>query len=391
MFDLHHPSVAPDPVQVAVLGTGFGRKVHIPGLQAHPDARVAAVYHPDRAKAVDVAKDFEIPKVYDQLDDLLADPAIQGVTIATPPHVHFEMAQQALLAGKHVLLEKPITLNVGQALQLDQLAYRQSLIVTPDFEFRFVPEWQYLKRLLDEGWLGSIRSVNHTWQVQSRADPSRPWNWYAQRHLGGGALGAMGSHAFDMMAWLFGPIDRLTAQLSTRIPTLIDPQTSEAKPVTSDDTCHMILILKNGIPIQISLSAVTYAGRGHWLEIYGDQGTFILGSGNLKDYIHGFHLQAARPGQDLQHLPIPLDFQFERTYPDGRQAPFMRVVTHWIHCIRTGQHLEPNLQNGIYAQHLMDQAWLSHDQTSWVSIPDLDAHHRFTARSVASRYKTLHF
>jgi predicted dehydrogenase len=369
----HSPHAhAPDlPLGIGVIGAGFGRKIHIPGLQAYPGTRVLGIYHPDAAKAAGVAAEFDLPCAWHQLESMLADPAVDGITVATPPHVHFEVTRQALLAGKHVLLEKPLTLNVQQACHLYQLAQANKRVVVPDFEFRCVPEWLHLKALLDQGWAGSLRSVHLTWQVQSRANPDRPWNWYAQRALAGGALGAIGSHAFDMVAWLLGPVRRMLAHLTTRIPRLRDPATGELRPVTSDDTCCLILELETGTPVQISLSTVTYAGRGHWLEIYGDEGTLILGNANLKDYIHGFTLQAARPSQPLQILPTPSEWQFERTYPDGRQAPFMGIVDRWVRSICQGGVPQPSLLEGVYSQLLSDLAWQSHERGCWMEVPSV--------------------
>ena len=123
--------------------------------------------------------------------------------------------------------------------------------------------WQ---KLLAEGYVGNLRFVKVDWTVPGRANPERPWNWYAQKDKGGGALGAFASHTFDYIIWLFGPIKRLCARLSTAIPQRPDAVTGELKPVDADDTCSLILDLENGTPCQVAISSVTYAGRGHWVE-----------------------------------------------------------------------------------------------------------------------------
>ena len=359
-----------EPLSVAVLGTGFGRKVHVPGLQAHPHTQVAGIFHRDPNQALSLAQELGLLRSWHRLEDVLGDPTVEAVSISTPPHLHFEMAQQAIQAGKPVLLEKPITLSVVEAEQLRHLADQRGVVVMPDFEFRCVPSWQYLDQLLQEQWVGQIRSVNLTWQVQSRAQPDRPWNWYAQRDLGGGVLGAIGSHAFDMVAWLLGPVERLVADLNTRITALPDPDTHQPRPVTSDDTDHLLLKLRNGVSVQISLSSVTFSGRGCWLEIYGERGTLVLGNGNLKDYIHGFQLRGAQGGGELQPLPIPAELQLPDQFRDGRQAPFMGIVGRWVESIRQGTPPHPSLEDGIYSQLLMDLSWRSYDQGCWVQVPE---------------------
>lgn len=361
---------AVEPLSVAVLGTGFGRKVHVPGLQAHPHTRVIGIFDRDPQKAAAVAEELGLSRSWHEVQAVLRDPTVEAVCISTPPHLHHDMAQQAIQAGKHVLLEKPITLSVDQARQLRQLAIHHQVVVIPDFEFRCVPSWQALDRLLQERWVGSIRSVNLTWQVQSRAKPDRPWNWYAQRELGGGVLGAIGSHGFDMVAWLLGPVEWLLASLQTRVTHLPDAETQQLRGVTSDDTDHLVLILRDGVPVQICLSSVTFSGRGCWLEIYGDRGTLVLGNSNLKDYIHGFQLQGSQGGEPLRPLSIPADLQQPQQFRDGRQAPFMGIVSRWVESIRHGIPPQPSLDDGLYSQLLMDLSWQSHDRQEWVRVPE---------------------
>ncbi|MFO5494146.1 MAG: Gfo/Idh/MocA family protein, partial [Cuspidothrix sp.] len=292
-------------IGVAVIGTGFGQKVHIPAFQAHHQTEIVAVYHRDINKAKTIAATYNIPYAGDNLAEILALPTVQAVSISTPPFLHYEMARQVLQAGKHLLLEKPITLNVNEAKELYHLAQNQGVIATVDFEFRFVPAWQFFAQLLSTNYVGNIRLIKIDWLGSSRADTSRPWNWYSTKAKGGGALGSLGSHAFDYINWLFGPIGKLNAHLITAISKRINPATGELQAVDSDDTCLLSLELVNGTPCQVSISAVVHAKRTHWIEVYGDQGTLVLGSDNQKDYIHGFQIWGSQPGEALKEIEIP--------------------------------------------------------------------------------------
>jgi len=353
-------------IGVGVVGTGFGQKVHIPGLQAHHRTQVVAVYHRDLAQAQAVAAAHNIPVACDSVDALVQHPEVAAVAVSTPPFLHYPMAQTVLKGGKHLLLEKPATLTADEALHLAQLASQRQVAGVMDFEFRFVPAWMRLQELLAEGYVGQPRLVKVDWMVPGRANPSRPWNWYAQKELGGGALGAFASHTFDYLHWLFGPVQRLCAQLSTAIPRRPDAN-GTPQPVDADDTCNLILEFADGTPAQVAISSVTYGGRGHWLEVYGDRGTLILGSPNLTDYVHGFTLQGAPAGEALQDLEIPARLAFPTTYADGRIAPFVRVVDHWVRCIEAGATTAPSLVEGAYAQRLMDVAHQSHREGRFVS------------------------
>jgi predicted dehydrogenase len=359
-------------IGVAVVGTGFGQKIHLPGLQIHHRTQVVAVYHRDPAQAQAIAATHQIPYAFHRLEDLVHQPEVQAVSISTPPFLHYDMAKTVLQAGKHLLLEKPTTLNVQEAVELYHLAQQQNVITTLDFEFRFVPAWQRLAELLATDYVGQKRLIKVDWLVSSRADPSRPWNWYARRDQGGGALGAIGSHLFDYISWLFVPVKRLCGCLSTTIPQRPDPVTGTLQPVDADDTCCLMLELADQTPCQATLSAVTYRGRGHWLEVYGDRGTLVLGSDNPSDYVHGFRLWGSQNGEPLTELEIPDRLAFPTTYPDGRLAPFVRVVDRWVQGIDAGQALTPSLREGVYSQLLMDLTHRSNEIGAWVEVPNLE-------------------
>ncbi|EKQ67694.1 putative dehydrogenase [Leptolyngbyaceae cyanobacterium JSC-12] len=356
-------------IGVAIVGTGFGQKVHIPAFQAHHRTRIVAVYHRDQAKAEAIAHTHAIPHACSSVEEIVALPEVQGVSISTPPFLHYPMAKTVLQAGKHLLLEKPTTLNVAEAKELHQLAIANHLVTTMSFEFRCIPTWLQLAELLAEGYVGRIRLIKIDWLVSGRADASRPWNWYAQKEKGGGALGAIGSHVFDYIAWLFGPIQRLSARLFVSIPQRPDPASGgQLKPVDADDTCLLMAELADGTPCQITLSAATYQGRGHWVEVYGDRGTLVLGSSNQKDYVHGFQLWGSHNGEPLTELAIPAELEFPRTWDDGRIAPFVRIVDRWVQGIDQGRSLAPSLTEGVYSQLLMDLAHESNLTGTWVEV-----------------------
>ncbi len=356
-------------IGVALVGTGFGQKVHIPALQAHHRTNLVAVYHRDRAKAEAIAQTYGIPHACTHIEALVALPEVDAVSITTPPFLHYPMAKTVLQAGKHLFLEKPVTLVAREAEELQQLAIVHQRVTAVNFEFRCVPAWMQLAELLKAGYVGKPRLIKVDWLVSSRADATRPWNWYAQAALGGGALGAIGSHAFDYITWLFAPVKQLCARLNVSVPQRPDPVSRELKPVDADDICQIMLELTDGTPCQMTLAATTYQGRGHWLEVYGDRGTLVLGSSNQNDYVHGFQLWGSHQGEPLVELPISDRFAFPQTYPDGRIAPTLRIIDRWIQGIDQGAALAPSLQEGVAAQKLMDLARQSNQSGQWVQVP----------------------
>jgi len=349
-------------VGVAVAGLGFGETVHLPALAEGPLTRPVAVWHPraERAAAAAAAAGAGVA-AYHHFDALLADPAVEAVVIATPPAARFELARAALEAGRHLLLEKPVALDADQVEELQRLALRRGLCVAVNFEYRAVPLFMQLADLLAAGVVGDPWLVKVDWLMGSRADPRRPWSWYSQADAGGGVLGALGSHAFDMLHSWFGPSRLLASHCSTAVVErpLADGSGASAA-VDADDIALVQLefIGPSGraFPAQISLASVARQGRGCWIEIHGSEATLVLGSANQTDYVHGFQLWMAAPGEALRPVPPDPRHAFSRTWGDGRLAPVLRLQQWWAAAILSGRPMVPGLSEGLFSQRCCDQA-----------------------------------
>ena len=356
------------PLRVAIAGLGFGEKVHLPALRACRHAEPVALWHPRQERLQAACRKAELPGHSDYAA-ILDDPAIDAVVIATPPAPRFDLARQALEAGKHVMLEKPVALCAEDAEELQRLAFRKNLTVAVDFEYRAVPLFQQLDALINSGVLGELYLVKLDWLMGSRADGSRPWNWYSQRSEGGGVLGALGTHAFDTLHWQVGPTRSLRAQLSTAIPQRPLPQGSHAEgshsegslaTVDAEDIALVQLELESGsgtlVPASVNLASVTRRGRGYWIELYGSGGTVVLGSDNQADYVHGFGLWQSQGGEPLRSIEADPQWGFERTWEDGRIAPLERLHSWWSQAIAQGRPMVPGLAEGVLSQRCCDWA-----------------------------------
>jgi predicted dehydrogenase len=354
----------PPPLRVALAGLGFGEKVLLPALRDCPATEPVALWHPRQERLDAACQAADLPGHRD-FDDLLADPAIEAVVIATPPAPRFDLARRALEAGKPLLLEKPVALDAHQVEDLQRLALARRLTVAVDFEYRAVPVFQQLAALLEQGVLGEPWLVKLDWLMSSRADPARPWTWYSQAASGGGVLGALGTHAFDLLHWLVGPGTLQAARLSTAIrerplPAAAPGERSRMAGVDAEDIALLQLDLEDRrgrvVPAQINLAAVTRQGRGCWLELYGSEATLVLGSSNQADYVHGFQLWMARPGEALRLLEPDPALAWPRTWEDGRIAPVSRLLGWWAAAVQQDRPMVPGLAEAALSQRLCDQA-----------------------------------
>ena len=350
-------------LRVAVAGLGFGEKVHLPALHDCPLTEPVALWHPRQERLDAACRSSGLPGSR-SFEALLADPQIDALVLATPPEPRFGLARAALEAGKHLLLEKPVALDAAAIEELQRLALRQGLTVAVDFEYRAVPQFQQLAGLLDQGVLGDPWLVKYDWLMSSRADAHRPWTWYSKAAAGGGVLGALGTHAFDTLHWLIGPSDGIQARLSTAIRERpLPPPGSGSAVVDAEDIALIQLDLRDRldrpVPAQVNLAAVTRSGRGCWLELYGSEATLVLGSSNQADYVHGFQLWMARPGETLRAVAADPALAFPRTWEDGRIAPVRRLIGWWAEAIRDGRPMVPGLAEAVASQRVCDGARLA--------------------------------
>ena len=348
------------PIGVAIAGLGFGAKVHLPALQAHRDLELLAFWHPRRERLDQPCSDHGV-RGYTAWDELLGDPAVEAIILATPPAPRFDLARRALDAGKHLLLEKPIALHADQALELQRLAIAKGLSVAVDYEYRAVPLFMQAARMLSAGAIGLPWLVKLDWLMSSRADPARGWNWYSQADQGGGVIGALGTHAFDILGWLIGPVGAVQALNSVSIKQRPHPEGGMAGVDAEDVSLIQTTLRWQGrsdqtVPAQISLSSVTRAGRGFSLEVFGSEGTLVLGSTNQKDYVHGFELRCASASDALKPVEADADLTFPHSWSDGRIAPVSRLQGWWSESIRSGRPMVPGLMEGISSRQACDQA-----------------------------------
>ena len=341
------------PLRVAVAGLGFGRKVIVPALRATASTAVTALWHPDPQKATAAAQ-AEEAQGFSEFSALLEDPHVDAVVVATPPAVRADLARQAMAAGKPVFLEKPVALSAAEVRQLRIQALQSQLICGVDFEYRAVPLFQQLAERVQQGIVGQPWLVKLDWLMSSRADPGRPWSWYARRDQGGGVVGALGVHAFDLLTWLLGPVVSVQAKLSTAVTARPDPTSGWLRNCDAEDVALIQLTFARGGVAQVTLSSVTRNGRGMWLELYGSDAQVVLGSSNQKDYVHGFTLQVARHGEPLEPRAEESAYGFARTWPDGRIAPVARLLDGWATAVREGRPMVPGLAEGLASQVVAD-------------------------------------
>jgi myo-inositol 2-dehydrogenase / D-chiro-inositol 1-dehydrogenase len=190
------------PVRLGIVGCGFvveGR--HLPALRRLSEIEVVALADVDLTRCRDVAARFGVPRCADSVHALIEENELDAVAVCTPASVHAEPALAALEAGKHVFVEKPITLSLEEADLLVDRAARASGTTTVGFNLRYHRLVNEARRLLREGAVGRVTSITTSFTDARVTVPNLP-AWRAQRHLGGGALLDRLIHHFDLWRFL---------------------------------------------------------------------------------------------------------------------------------------------------------------------------------------------
>lgn len=185
-----------------ILGTAkIGTAKVIPAMQAGKYCQVLAIASRELAKAQAAARQLKIPRAYGSYEEMLADPEIDAVFIPLPNHLHVPWSLKAIEAGKHVLCEKPIGLSAGEARRLLETARAHpQLKVMEAFMYRFHPQWQRARQIVQEGGIGVLRTI-HAFFSYHNIDPANVRN---QAGIGGGGLLDIGCYPISLSRFLFG-------------------------------------------------------------------------------------------------------------------------------------------------------------------------------------------
>ena len=257
---------------IALVGLGPAALPHLRSLQDLND-RIELRYAFARDPRVDRIQPYTGPvRLTDSLELILQDHEVQAVIVATPPSTHLEICERCFAAGKHVLLEKPIELNLERATRLLELATLAGLQLGVVLQHRFRQASQVLQKLLMDGRLGEIQaaSVRVPWW-RSQAYYNEPGRGTFARD-GSGVLLTQAIHTLDLFRALVGV---------QSVKSAVVRQT-QLHQMETEDHVSALLVLGNGAPGDLMASTAMYPGFPETIEIIGTLGSARLTGGNLQ-------------------------------------------------------------------------------------------------------------
>ena len=270
------------PVGIGIIGTGFARTTQIPGFRDCMGAKIVAIASRNQERAEAVAKEFGIEYVAQDWRELIAHNDVDLVSVVTPPSTHMEIALAALDQRKAVLCEKPMALNAVEAARMVEKANAAGVLALVDHELRFLNSRRVMRGMLQTGAIGSVRHCNYVFRSDYRGIGDRAWDWWSDEKMGGGALGAIGSHVVDSFRWMLSTeVTKALGMLSTHIKQRLDKAGGGMRAVTTDDEAKLLFRFEDGEHTQdatgaASISVVESGKYENRMEIYGTKGALMV-------------------------------------------------------------------------------------------------------------------
>jgi predicted dehydrogenase len=273
------------PLKAAVVGTGFVGPHHVDAVRRGGYADVVAIVGSDPGRTQARALALGVERATTDLEEVLRDPLIDVVHVCTPNHTHVPLGTAVLQAGKHLVMEKPVAVDLAGARSLVALAARLQRHAVVTYTYRGYPMVQRARAAVAAGELGEIRLVHGTYLQDWLTDPT-DYNWRLEPEAGGPsrAVADIGTHWFDTAEFISGRrIQSVVADLATFIPTRQKPVggtttfatgggPSESVEITSEDAATILVRFEGGARGACVISQISPGRKNAFaLEIAGSQ------------------------------------------------------------------------------------------------------------------------
>jgi predicted dehydrogenase len=365
-------------IRVGVLGAGsWAQLAHIPGWQRDPRAEVVAIADVEGERARDFAQQFSIPQATSNWQAVVANPDIDVIDIVTPSHTHFELAEAALEAGKHVLCEKPVAYDFRETLRLAELAKQRRVKTKLGFTFRYSPGVQYAKSLIDDGFIGEPFIFNGYEQNSQWLDPQTPLRQVDvdadQSVIQTSSLEGYGAPIIDISRWWVGAdYARVVGTMRNFIPERMVRATGTMMRMNIDDGDIYLAEYTNGALGSIQTSFVTVGNYpGIEARLYGSRGAIICRLVEEFGVAETIKLATA-DDVEFREVPIP-----ERFYPTGgnpreswRSLFYANLIKDFIDEIISGDDRnQGSFADGAWVQEAINAVERSFHERRWVDLP----------------------
>ena len=356
-----------NPIGIGMIGCGgIAVANHIEGLKLCPGTKMVALCDSNPAVLQRASDSTGISDTFSDFNEMLKHPAVDAVIVATPNVVHAPAALAAIKAGKHVMCEKPLAMNMGECREMLAAANAAGVRHMTAFTYRYVPAMRYMTHLVKEGFLGT---PYHFRSCRQQDWGLRNIGWRQVKKLAStGELGDMLSHRIDFAHILMGDFEKVVGD----IRRYIDDR--EGNPSDLEDwSALMGRFTNNATAMMESTKVATGRGEGgaspDYCEVAGSEGTLVYNLGKPNE------VQIGKRGESgLRTIPVPGEFLkvpgSPRDVSEGDPVAVFRYDQNFefINAIREGRDCSPSFEDGLRVQAVMDAVMKSVETEKWENV-----------------------
>jgi len=317
-------------LNIGIIGAGSVAEAHLKAYQANEGANLYAVADLNEARARATADKYGMDKFFADYRELLADPKIDAVSICTWNNLHAEMSIAALRAGKHVLLEKPLSRTVEEAERIRDAVRESGKILQVGFVRRYDENAQIMRQFIEKGELGEIYYAKASWLRRL----GNPGGWFADvERAGGGPLIDIGVHMIDLCWYLMGrpkPVavsgnvyNKLGNRANVEHLSFYKTADYNAAINTVEDMANALIRFENGASLMVDVSFTIHAKQDEfYVKLFGDKG--------------GAEVEPSMVMVSEKHNTILNIFPQTDSTTFHSASGFKREIAHFIDCCRDG-------------------------------------------------------
>nr|WP_304219708.1 Gfo/Idh/MocA family oxidoreductase [Fredinandcohnia onubensis] len=381
-------------IKVGVIGTGFIGPTHIEAIRRLGFVDVVGIAGSSLQKAEEKANELGIPKAYKDYKEMLLDEEIKVVHNCTPNHLHYEINKEIILAGKHVVSEKPLAMDSQESSDLLELARKHRIVHAVNFNYRQFPSVQNLHVKIQNGDLGKVNIV-HGGYLQDWLLYETDYNWRMNSKLGGKtrAIADIGSHWCDTVQFITGKkIVEVFADLATILPVRKKSKSSintfgsegeveveyEDVQIDTEDYASVLVRFEDGLRGVFTVSQVSAGRKNHLhFEVAGSQ---AAASWNQEEPEKLWIGHRDKPNEilladaDLFSPEARGSIHHPSGHNEGWPDALKNMMLNYYSFIRDGKNLEkdkPNFatfEDGHRSMCITDAIFQSSIESKWIKV-----------------------
>ncbi len=384
---------------IGIISLGWMGRLHARSYRAVPERFPELRVRPRLLVAADPVEHAQVEAVdalgFDRATadyrEVLADPAVQAVSICAPNFLHHEIAMAAIAAGKPFWIEKPMGVNNAQSREIARAAAAAGLVTGVGFNYRHAPGVAFARQLIRDGRLGRVTNLR-VWLIADYAsDPDGPLTWrYAKATAGAGVVCDLMSHGIDLAQYLVGRVAEVTAMTSTFIterPLALEQGIGHQKvkvsqdrhPVENEDYVGVLARFDSGVVGTLESSRVAVGPRAEYVvEVYGTRGSIRW---NFEDQSKlQVRLEGAGPPDTVGFTTVmagPQHGAYARFQPGpGMNLSFddLKVVeaAQFVESVLTGRQVAPSAADAWAAAEVDEAIVAAAADGVWHRVPRVE-------------------